>query len=157
MYKEIQIENKQPSTKCVKGAIHWFSINKPDAKVNSLKVRPFIIINRTNYKSSRVLLSPIQDLENYMENGQLKYPYHVALLKEKYKFLHKDSAILLDQIYTVSKDELFEECYIGSIDDFTELDHAIMYNFDLFESMFEEIDNMLHKYQDLYQEKFSRK
>jgi mRNA interferase MazF len=57
----------------------------------------------------------LQDITNYQENGQLKYPYHAALHKNKYSFLDKDSVILLDQIYTIPKEELWEEWYMGSI------------------------------------------
>jgi len=98
-----------------KGDIHWFDANSPYSNISSNKARPFIIIGRNNHRSTRVIISPLQDITNYQENGQLKYPYHAALHKNKYSFLDKDSVILLDQIYTIPKEELWEEWYMGSI------------------------------------------
>ncbi|MBU3098762.1 MULTISPECIES: type II toxin-antitoxin system PemK/MazF family toxin [Clostridium] len=156
MEKHVNSESFSPSTHSVKGAIHWFSLSKPNADITSLKVRPFIIIGRTNYNSKRVLLSPVQDLANYMENGKVKYPYHVPLLMSKYDFLEKDSVILLDQVYTIAKEELFEECYMGTICDFKPLDSAILYNFDLYESMMDEVAVLLSQYKTIYTNQFSR-
>lgn len=145
------------SEHCCKGNIHYYEVKNPNTNITSLKVRPFIIISRNNYNSKRVLMSPVQDLENYIENGKVKYPYHVPLLKSKYSFLDKDSVVLLDQVYTVEKTELFEELHIGGIDDFTELDNAIMYNFDLYESMQKGFADLLSQYKDSYSKDFSRK
>lgn len=157
MEKEIQIEDFTQSTECIKGSIHWFSLSKPNPSITSLKVRPFIIISRTNPKSKRVLISPVQNLRNYIENGKVKYPYHVPLLKDNYAFLEKDSVVLLDQVYTVEKNELLKECYMGTINDFKELDNAIMYNFDLYESMLEGITELLSQYKGNHMSSFSRK
>jgi mRNA-degrading endonuclease toxin of MazEF toxin-antitoxin module len=146
-----------PSLHCEKGDIHWFLLENPNPNVNSLKVRPFIIISRTNYKSKRVLVSPIQDLKNYVEEGRIKYPFHVPLLKSDYTFLDKDSIILLDQVYTIEKSELWQEWYIGKLKDFTALDNAIIYNFDLYESIKNGISELLDQYKDLYMQNFKRK
>lgn len=150
------IDIDKPSSHCLKGAIHWYSIKKPNLNVNSIKKRPFIIIGRNNNKSKRVLVSPIQDLSNYIEDGKVKYPYHVPLLKNKYGFLQKDSVILLDQVYTIAKEDLKEVDYVGSINDFKELDNAIIYNFDLYESIVEGIGELMSQYKDIYKNNFSR-
>jgi mRNA-degrading endonuclease toxin of MazEF toxin-antitoxin module len=157
MIKVVNASNYHASSHCTKGSIHWFEIPEPNANISSLKVRPFIIIGRDNYKSKRVLISPVQDLENYIEDGKVKYPYHVPILKKDFSFLEKNSVILLDQVYTIEKIKLCEELFMGSIDNFTELDNAIMYNFDLYESMKKGISDLLSQYKDLYSKEFSRR
>lgn len=159
MKKEFNIEDCNPISKqyCTKGSIFWFSLAHPNPNVSSLKCRPFIIVSRTSYNSSRVLMSPIQDLENYIEDEKVKYPYHVPLLKEDYNFLEKDSVILLDQVYTVDKKELYKKCFIGKIEKFDVLDNAIIYNFNLYESLQKGITELLKQYKNMYSNKFSRK
>ncbi|WP_252251306.1 type II toxin-antitoxin system PemK/MazF family toxin [Clostridium sp. VAP52] len=157
MKKTVDASNYHLSTHCTKGSIHWFEIPEPDRNISSLKVRPFIIISRNNHNSKRVLISPVQNLENYIENGQVKYPYHVPLLKSEYNFLEKDLVILLDQVYTIEKAKLYEELFMGEMSNFEKLDNAIMYNFDLYESIRKGITDLLYQYQDLYKKDFSRK
>lgn len=150
------IDIDKPSSHCLKGAIHWYAIKTPNTNVNSVKKRPFIIIGRNNNNSKRVLVSPVQDLFSYIECGKVKYPYHVPLLKTEYDFLKKDSVILLDQVYTIAKEDLKENDYIGSITKFKELDNAITYNFDLYESIVEGMAELMAQYKDIYKHKFSR-
>ena len=150
------IDIDKPSSHCLKGAIHWYIIKTPNINVNSVKKRPFIIIGRNNNNSKRVLVSPVQNLFNYTECGKVKYPYHVPLLKSEYDFLQKDSVILLDQVYTIAKEDLKENDYIGSINNFKELDNAITYNFDLYESIVEGMAELMAQYKDIYKHNFSR-
>ncbi|MFR5098996.1 MAG: type II toxin-antitoxin system PemK/MazF family toxin [Clostridium perfringens] len=157
MIKEIDIENFTKCENCKKGDIFWYGQRDINPEITSMKVRPYIIIGRNNPKSKRILVSPVQKIDNYIEDGKLKYPYHVALLKKDHKFLTKDSVILLDQIYTISKEELYKENYMGTIKNYKELDDAITYNFDLYESMLEGIKGLLDSYQDVHREKYSRK
>lgn len=154
---EVDASNYTESIHCTKGSIHYYEVKNPNTNITSLKARPFIVISRNNYNSKRVLMSPVQDIDSYIEDGKVKYPYHVPLLKSKYTFLDKDSVVLLDQVYTVDKADLYNELYIGEIDDFSELDNAIMYNFDLYESMQKGFADLLSQYKELYSKDFSRK
>lgn len=157
MIREIDVKNFTKCEQCNKGDIFWHGQKNMNPEITSIKVRPYIIIGRNNPKSKRILVSPVQKIDNYIENGKLKYPYHVALLKRKHPFLYKDSVVLLDQIYTISKEELYKENFMGNIGDFKELDDAITYNFDLYESMLEGIKGLLDSYQSIHKEKYSRK
>ncbi|HCL4455011.1 TPA: type II toxin-antitoxin system PemK/MazF family toxin [Clostridium botulinum] len=150
-------KNPTRSSHYQKGSIHYYEPLGLSNNINTIKVRPYIVIGRTNHKSSRIILSPISDITKYVENGKVKYPYHVPLLKKDFSFLDKDSIILLDQIYTVSKNELWEEWYIGGLTNFSQLDNAIIYNFDLYESILEGINGLLSQYKPSYSNKFSRK
>jgi mRNA-degrading endonuclease toxin of MazEF toxin-antitoxin module len=126
---------------------------------SSNKARPWIIIGRNNPKSSRVILSPISGMEHYIEKetNQLKYPYHAPLYKCDNSFLDKDSVILLDQAYTISKEELHKDKYIGKVDKFQNIDNAIMYNYDLFESIKNAFADLVNQYQNVHKSKYSRK
>ncbi|NCI19863.1 hypothetical protein EJM73_09515 [Clostridium botulinum] len=122
-----------------KGAVHWFDLeDNVDPKISSQKARPYIIIDSSSYSSSRVIISPITDRNHCIEEGtnKLKYPSNAPLNKKQNPFLDKDSIVLLDQVYTIGKDELCEEWYMGQITDLQKIDEAIMYNYDLFDSMF---------------------
>lgn len=140
-----------------KGCIHFFLPYGVNNSVNTEKVRPYINISRTNRNSSRVILAPISDIKNYIENGKVKYPYHVPLLKKDFPFLDKDSVILLDQVYTVAKNELWEEWYVGKITNTVDLDQAICYNFDLFESICVTFSDFIKQLEPEYQKNFSRR
>ncbi|EDT14737.1 type II toxin-antitoxin system PemK/MazF family toxin (plasmid) [Clostridium perfringens] len=157
MIKEIDIKNFTKCKNCKKGDIFWHGQRDINPEITSIKVRPYIIIGRNNPKSKRILVSPVQKIDSYIENGKLKYPYHVALLQKDHKFLTKDSVVLLDQIYTISKEELYKENYMGTIKNLKDLDDAITYNFDLYESMLEGIKGLLSSYQSVHKEKYSRK
>ena len=150
-------KNPTPSSNCNKGCVHYFEPLGLINSINTNKVRPYIIISRTNDNSSRVIIAPITDIRNYIEKGKMKYPYHVPLLKRDYLFLDKDSCILLDQVYTVGKDELWQEWYIGKMEDTLELDKAISYNFDLYESIAKEFSRLISDFEDIYKKNFSRK
>ena len=120
-----------------KGCIHWFDFEDNDSSIKSQKARPYIIISRNNPNSGRVIICPISDIKHYYEKGttKLKYPYHAPLFKEHYLFLEKDSAVLLDQVATIAKNELCEEWYIGKIEDCSDIDMALAYNYDMLESI----------------------
>lgn len=132
----------------VKGTVHWFDLeDNADSTISSQKARPYIIINESGYSKDRVIISPITDIKHCVENdgSKLKYPCNAPLYKSKHTFLDKDSVVLLDQVYTIGKDELCEEWYMGKIANTKEIDEAIMYNYNLFDSMF-----------DIYKELFSQ-
>lgn len=148
-----------PSSHTEKGCVHWFNFGtNPDAR-NMNDIHPCIIIGRNNRNSSRVLIAPISDISNYVEGRppKLKYPYHAALYKRTYRFLDKDSAILLDQIYTVGKAELYEEWYMGKVTNTQEIDEALVYNFDLFDSILNTYVELLKSFQSQYIGKYSRR
>ncbi len=71
--------------------------------------------------------------------------------------MDKDSVVLLDQVYTVSKDELFEDWYMGQVVNTREIDEAIFYNYDLFASINEVIQDLLNSIENKHIEKYSRK
>ncbi|WKV08061.1 type II toxin-antitoxin system PemK/MazF family toxin [Thermoanaerobacterium sp. CMT5567-10] len=160
-------KNPQKSTHFEKGCIHWFDLTgNSDPSIASQKARPFIIISRYNPKSSRVIICPVSDMIHYLEKDtygniiqppKLKYPYHAPLYKKDYPFLDKDSVVLLDQVYTVSKDELFEDWYMGQVVNTREIDEAIFYNYDLFASINEVIQDLLNSIENMHREKYSRK
>ncbi|MDA8211669.1 MAG: type II toxin-antitoxin system PemK/MazF family toxin [Clostridia bacterium] len=141
-----------------KGCLHWVDIGG-DSSISSQKARPYIIIGRNNPKSNRIIMCPVSDIIHYLENGsdKLKYPYHAPLYKKQYSFLDKDSAILLDQVYTIAKNELCEEWYIGKVVDLTEIDKAIMYNYDLFESIYEAYAELLKQLPKVHVSQYTRK
>lgn len=143
----------------VKGCVHYLDFESGQGSISSQKARPWIIIGRNNYNSSRVIISPVSDKKHYLERGTdiLKYPYHVELNVNDYPFLDKDSVVLLDQVYTISKEELCEEWYVGRIDDMLKLDEAIMYNFDLFESIYKTYTDLMAQVKDIHVSKYSRK
>lgn len=142
-----------------KGCIHWFDFDSSDCSISSQKARPYIIIGRKNPKSKRVIICPVSDIQHYLEPGtkKLKYPYHAPLYRKEYVFLNKDSVVLLDQVYTVSKDELCEEWYMGKIDDCSDIDRAIIYNYDLFESIYEAYAELLKQFAQVHRSNFTRK
>lgn len=147
-----------------KGSVHWFDLeNNIDPKISSQKARPYIIISNSSYNSPRVIISPITGREHCIEPStkQLKYPCNAPLSKEKYSFLKKDSIVLLDQVYTIGKDELCEEWYIGLIKDTKKIDEAIIYNYDLYNSIqrvYQGLFNSLNgKLKNQYTDKYSRK
>lgn len=140
-----------------KGCLHWYDFNNnPDPKAIK-KIRPCIITARTNPKSNRVIISPVTDITNYVEHGKLKYPYHAPLLKKDYSFLDKDSVVLLDQTYTIEKAKLCKEWYIGKVSDTSAIDSAIIYNYDLYEAIFNEVKALVSRFEELHKSKFSRK
>ena len=150
-------EAPTPSKYCYKGAIHYFEPLGLSENINTKKVRPYIVISRTNIKSKRVIISPITDIRNYIENGKMKYPYHAPFLKKNNPFLDKDSCVLLDQVYTIEKNELWEEWFLGKVSDTTELDKAISYNFDLYETIAKEFTELINGFEKKYKEDFSRR
>lgn len=122
-----------------KGCIHWYDLTRDsDITISSQRARPYMIIGAENPKSIRVIISPISDRIHYVEQGtnKLKYPYHAPLFKDIDVFLEKDSVVLLDQVYTISKSDLCKEWFMGKISNNLDLDKAILYSYDLFESMF---------------------
>lgn len=122
-----------------KGCIFWFDPNNSDPSISSQCARPYIILNTYNPKSTRVIISPISDRNNYVEKGteKTKYPYHAPIYKKDNVFLDMDSVVLLDQMYTIPKDELIEEWFMGKLSDNLELDQSLMYNFDMYSSIYE--------------------
>jgi len=148
-----------PSKHTEKGCIHWFYFGTNKAAKNMDQIHPCIIVGRNNLNSNRVLISPITDIKNYIEGNpkKLKYPYHAALYKRNYKFLDKDSVILLDQIFTVGKTELFEEWYLGTVTNTKEIDEALVYNFDLFESINSTYIDLIKGFQTQYIKNYTRK
>jgi len=59
--------------------------------------------------------------------------------------LEKDSVILLDQVFTVPKETLCEEWYMGKIDNIRQIDEAIMQNYDLIQTITEIIHEVVNK------------
>jgi len=142
-----------------KGCVHWFDFENSDPKIKSQKARPYIVISRDNPNSDRVIICPISDIRHYYEKDTtiLKYPYHAPLYKEQYSFLEKDSAVLLDQVATIAKSELCEEWYIGKVDDYSDIDIALAYNYEMFESILNTYTDFLKQLPISYKEKYSRK
>lgn len=147
-----------------KGCIHWFDASRSaDPAISSQKARPHIIIGADNPGSQRVLISPISDRVHYVEAGSnvLKYPYHAEINLADNPFLDKDSVILLDQIHTISKADLCEEWYMGKISNPKDLDESLIYNFDLFETIYRAYKEMFEGLQGLmkqnHKKRFSRK
>ncbi|MFX3643253.1 MAG: type II toxin-antitoxin system PemK/MazF family toxin [Candidatus Pristimantibacillus sp.] len=140
-----------------KGCVHWYDFNNNSDPNAIKKIRPCIIIARSNPKSHRVIISPITDLTGYVEHGKLKYPYHAPLLVADHPFLDKDSVILLDQTYTIEKQRLYQEWYMGKVNDTSEIDKAIIYNYDLYEAIYTELRDLLTQFEPLHKTKFSRK
>ena len=160
-------QNPKKSSNFEKGCIHYFDISgNSDPTISSQKARPFIIISRNNPKSNRVIVCPMSDMDHYLEKNsdrsiikpeKLKYPYHAPVYKDKYNCLDKDSVVLLDQVYTISKDELLEEWYIGKVDDTKAIDEAMFYNYDLFASINELVQDLMKSIEGKHIEKYSRK
>ena len=142
-----------------KGCIHWFDFEDSDVSIKSQKARPYIIISRNNQNSGRVIICPISDIKHYYEKRttRLKYPYHAPLLKESYSFLEKDSAVLLDQVFTIAKNELCEEWYLGKIEDCSEIDMALAYNYDMFESIGQAYMDLIKQALMSYASQYTRK
>jgi len=140
-----------------KGCIHWFDPDSPYEYISSQKARPFIIVGRNNFKSPRVIISPLQDNKNYTEKGKLKYPFHTSLYKKHYDFLDKDSVILLDQVYTIPKRELWAEWYMGKVDDLRKIDLALFYNFDLYDTITYMTGKMVGAMEDWHINRHSRR
>lgn len=136
--------------KTLKGCVHWYEF-KRDIKAKTIDdIHPCIIIGKDNPKSQRVIISPISDAKRYTikdENGKLKviYPYHVLLKKSEYNFLDKDSVILLDQVFTIPRESLFEEWYIGKVIEVRKIDEAIMENYDLIQTVTDLLHEMIDR------------
>lgn len=129
-----------------KGCVHWYEFVS-DRKAKTINdIHPCIIIGKNNPNSKRVIISPISDADNYTnKDNSLKYPYHVLLKKDDYSFLDKDSVVLLDQVFTIPKDILFEEWYMGSINETRNIDEAIMQNYDLIQTVTDLLHEMIDK------------
>lgn len=129
-----------------KGSVHWYQFQCiPEAKTID-DIHPCIVIGKNNSKSSRVIISPISDAENYLKSdGTVKYNYHVLLEKSKYTFLEKDSVILLDQVFTIPKSDLCEEWYMGAIEEVRQIDEGIMTNYDLISTVSALLHEMVDK------------
>jgi len=143
-----------------KGCIFWFDVTgNSDPAISSKKARPYIIISKFKARASRIIVSPITDREHCVEKDtdKLKYPYNAPLNKRNYNFLDKDSVILLDQAYTLDKSELCEEWYMGKVDNLSEVDKAIMYNYDLFKSIEEAFAELVKEYSQKHVAQYSRK
>ena len=142
-----------------KGCIHWFDFEDNDPSIKSQKARPYIIISRNNPKSNRIIICPISDIIGYYEKGttKLKYPYHAPLFKKFYSFLEKDSAVLLDQVATIAKNELCEEWYIGKVEDCSDIDLALAYNYDMFESISQAYMDLISQLPISHISQYSRK
>lgn len=143
-----------------KGCVHWFDLEgNANPKISSQKARPYIIVNSSSYSKSRIIISPITDRKHCVEKDtdMLKYPCNAPLFKKDYPFLDKDSAVLVDQVYTIGKDELCEEWYMGEVTDLRELDLAIMYNYDLFDTSMGLYMEMMKQAETIYTSSFSRK
>lgn len=134
------------SQNTTKGKIHWFEF-VGDYRARTIDdIHPCIIIGRNNPKSKRVIISPISDAENYItKEGTTKYPFHVLLKKSEYKFLDKDSVILLDQVFTIPKEILCEEWYMGEINNTRLIDESIMQNYDLIQTVRDLLHEMIDK------------
>lgn len=146
-----------------KGSVHWFDLEGcTNPEISSQKARPYIIINSSSYNSPRVIISPITDRKHCVEKDTniLKYPSNAPFDEKDYPFLEKDSVVLLDQVYTIGKDELCEEWYMGEITALNPLDDAIIYNYDLFGSMFtiykQLFDQLNGQAEISYKQKYSR-
>jgi mRNA-degrading endonuclease toxin of MazEF toxin-antitoxin module len=141
-----------------KGCVHWFDFEDSDPSIKSQKARPYIIISRDNPKSDRAIICPISDISHYYESGtnKLKYPYHAPLYRKYYPFLEKSSAVLLDQVYTIAKNELCEEWYIGKVEDFTDIDLALVYNYDMFESISQAYIDLINQLPNSHMSQFTR-
>ena len=142
-----------------KGCIHWFDFENSDPKIRSQKARPYIIISRDNPNSERAIICPISDIRHYYEiqTTILKYPYHAPLFKKYYPFLEKDSAALLDQVATIAKRELCEEWYIGKIEDCSDIDMALVYNYDMFESISQAYMDLISQMPKSHTSQYTRK
>ena len=142
-----------------KGCIHWVDFEDSDPEIRSQKSRPYIIISRNNPKSLKIIICPISDIRHYYEKDttKLKYPYHAPLFKSDYKFLEKDSAVLLDQVSTISKNDLCEEWYIGKVIDCSVIDMGLAYNYDMFESFSQAYTELITKLPSSHMSGFSRK
>ncbi len=129
-----------------KGCVHWYEFCG-DFKAKTIDdIHPCIIIGKDNPKSKRVIISPISDVDNYIKpDGKLKYPYHVLLKKSIYKFLEKDCVVLLDQVFTIPREVLFEEWYMGQVDQVREIDEAIMQNYDLISTISDLLNELVEK------------
>ena len=149
--------NPAPSTHLEKGCIHWFDSKPEYEDISSQKARPYIIIGRNNYKSARAMVAPLSDIEEYQKMGQLKYPYHAPLYVEDYSFLDKDSAVLLDQIYTIPKKELWQSWYIGKVENLRKIDMSLCYNFDLFETISFTSKKFIEEIEQWHKDKYSRR
>lgn len=129
----------------LKGSIHWFEFKKNNKAKTIDDIHPCLIIGRDNPNSARVIISPISDADNYVIDNEPKYPFHVLLKKDKYNFLDKNSVVLLDQVLTIPKAWLFEEWYMGKIENTRKVDEAIMENYDLIQTVTDLLHEMIDK------------
>lgn len=129
-----------------KGCVHWWEFCTDERARTIDDIHPCVVIGRNSERSSRVIISPISGAYSYIKNdGTLRYGFHVLLKKDDYPFLEKDSVILLDQVFTVPKETLCEEWYMGKIDNIRQIDEAIMQNYDLIQTITEIIHEVVNK------------
>lgn len=144
--------------KLEKGHIYWFNFNTDPASRTMANVHPCVIISKRNTGSGRVLISPISDTRRYMDgSNKVKYPYHALLTQAENTFLDKDSMVLLDQINTVAKTEFCEEWYLGKVENTSEIDMALVYGCDLFESIQQTYVDLIRQIKGQHTSKFSRR
>ena len=142
-----------------KGCVFWFDLEENiDPKISSNKARLYIILNKYSQNSPRIIISPITDRIHCVENktDKLKYPNNAPINKIDNSFLDKDSVVLLDQVYTISKAELYEEWFVGQIINMLDIDKAIMYNYNLFESIHATYAELLQLFPSTYKEQYTR-
>ncbi len=141
-----------------KGTLYWFDFGSGPGK------RPVLVVSRYRPGSNQVTIAPLTDLDNVQDaaTNTMKYPYHARLDRGDCKGplgLDIDSAVKLDQLYTIERDDLWEEWFIGEVSLVARarIDLALIYALDLETFMGELMKSALQEKMADYQQHFSRR
>jgi mRNA interferase MazF len=140
----IDEEEVQKAKGVVRGAVHYCLLGENIGNEQN-EERPVIIVSRDliNSTSGNILVAPLsKTLKKKYKNGRLvqtkggkpipKFSSHVFLFKDKYTFLSYDSAVMTEEIKSVSKVRLKD--HLGTItdkEDLNRLDVRIKWTFGL--------------------------
>lgn len=117
-----------PARLFAKGSMYWHDFR------GKIGVRPALIISRDRPGSNDVTVAMVTDAANVLDaDGRLRYPYQALVRVEDCPGLDCDSVVKLDRIWTINRQWLNHEWYIGTIgqDALARVDAALLYAFDL--------------------------
>lgn len=136
-----------------KGHVYWHDFR------GQIGRRPGIIISRHRPGSSEVTIALITDAVNVLQNGKIPYPYQALVLKSECPGLDIDSVIKLDRIWTIRRQWLCDEWYIGEAapNVLPRVDGAIIYALDLQPFLRDFVLDAINQSMGGYQANFERR
>ena len=95
------------------GDLYWFDFGKPQSNQYTIaKARPCVVLSDVNTLiGNTVVVCPSTGAEHAIPN----YDYHVLVTRNEFILLEKDSVFKVDHLYSVDRNSLIDEHYIGAL------------------------------------------